>query len=121
MVDYYRRQLKGEGRPAAPRWLTIADQQNRPRIHLPDDVHRWEIALALGRSDLTVIPVLVEEARLPSAERLPQDLQRLCEQQARKYGDSQARRNADLAVLIKDIQSVGGVQRALAPSPKIGL
>lgn len=99
-----------------PRWLTIADEQNRPRIQLGDDVHRQEIALALSQSDLTVIPVLVDEARMPGAKQLPSDLQKLADQQARKIGDTQARRKADLAVLIKDIQSVGGIPpRVIAP------
>ena len=79
-----------------PRWLTITDEQNRPRIHLADDVHHQEIALALGRSDVTVIPVLVDEAPMPSVEQLPQDLRQLCDQQARKIGDTHARRQADL-------------------------
>src|SRR5215471_5286952 len=35
-----------------PRWLTITDDKNRPRIRLENDVHRQEIALALSRSDL---------------------------------------------------------------------
>ena len=61
-----------------PRWLTIADEQNRPRIHLADDVHRQEIAFALSRSDLTVIPVLVDEAPLPRAEQLPAGLAKRC-------------------------------------------
>jgi len=93
-----------------PRWLTIVDEQNRPRIQLTDDVHRQEIALALSQSGLTVIPVLVDEAQMPRAEQLPPELQKLTDQQARKIGDTQVRRKADLAVLVKDIQSVGGVQ-----------
>ena len=28
-----------------PHWLSTADDQNRPRIHLPDDVHHQEVAL----------------------------------------------------------------------------
>ena len=92
-----------------PRWLTITDDQNRPRINLADDVHRQEIALALGRSDLMVIPVLVDDAPMPRAEQLPPDLRQLTDQQARKIGDTQARRQADLAVLVKDIESVGGI------------
>ena len=60
-----------------PRWLTIADEQKRPRVNLPDDVHRQEIGLALGRSDLTVIPVLVDDAPMPRAEQLPADLRKL--------------------------------------------
>jgi hypothetical protein len=93
-----------------PRWLTITDEQNRPRVNLPEDVHRQEISLALGRSDLTVIPVLVDDAPMPRADQLPPDLRKLTEQQARKIGDTQARRKADLAVLVKDIESVGGIQ-----------
>ncbi len=100
-----------------PRWLTIADEQNRPRIELADDVHRQEIALALSRSDLTVIPVLVDEAVMPRANQLPPDLQKLPDHQARKIGDTQARRKADLAVLVKDIQSVGGIR----PRPNAGV
>jgi hypothetical protein len=98
-----------------PRWLTIADEQNRPRISLAEDVHHQEIALALSQSDLTVIPVLVDEAPMPRAEQLPPDLQKLCEQQACKIGDTQARRKADLEVLIKDIESVTGIQPRARP------
>lgn len=93
-----------------PHWLTITDGQGRPRIELDDDVHHQEIALALSRPELTVIPVLVDEAPMPRAERLPRDLQKLCEQQARKIGDTLARRKADLAVLVKDIQSIAGIE-----------
>jgi hypothetical protein len=99
-----------------PRWLTIADEHNRPRIHLADDVHHQEIAYALGRSDVTVIPVLVDEAAMPSAEQLPQDLRKLCDQQARKIGDTHARRQADLEVLVKDIVAVGGIALAARPN-----
>jgi hypothetical protein len=93
-----------------PRWLTIVDEQNQPRISLPDDVHHQEVALALSRSDVIVIPVLVDEAQMPCAELLPQDLRSLCDQQAYKIGDTQARRKADLEVLAKNIQAVGGVE-----------
>jgi TIR domain len=99
-----------------PHWLTITDEHNRPRIHLADDVHHQEIAYALGQSDVTVIPVLVDEAAMPSPEQLPQDLRTLCDQQARKIGDTHARRQADLEVLVKDIEAVGGVAVAVRPN-----
>jgi TIR domain-containing protein len=98
-----------------PRWLTIADDQNRPRIHLADDVHHQEIALALSRSDVTVIPVLVDEASMPGAKQLPEDLRKLSDQQARKVGDTEARRKADLEVLVKDIEAVGGISARARP------
>ncbi len=93
-----------------PRWLTTVDEQNRPRIGLPDDVHHQEVALALSRSDVMVIPVLVEDAPMPRTEQLPTDLHGLCDQQAYKIGDTQARRKADLEVLIQNIQTVGGLK-----------
>ena len=63
---------------------------------------------------------------MPSAEQLPQDLRTLCDQQARKIGDTHARRQADLEVLVKDIEAVGGIavaarpdtQHRLAPTPE---
>lgn len=93
-----------------PRWLTIVDGQNRPRIGLSDDVHHQEVALALSRPDVTVIPVLVDEAPMLRPDQLPTDLRRLCDQQAYKIGDTQARRKADMEVLIQNIQTVGGLK-----------
>ena len=89
-------------------WLTIADEQQRPRLSLPDDVHRQEIALALGHKGVTVIPVLVDEAAMPNAQQLPEDIRGLTDQQAYKVGDTKARRKADLEVLVKGIEAVGG-------------
>lgn len=101
-----------------PRWLTIADEQNRPRIQLADDVHHQEIAFVLSRSDVTVIPVLVDEAPMPRADQLPPDLRKLPDQQARSIGDTQARRKADLAVLVEDIRSVGGIEPRAQSAPQ---
>jgi hypothetical protein len=101
-----------------PRWLTVSDEQNRPRIQLTDDVHHQEVAFVLSRSDVTVIPVLVDEARMPRADQLPQDLRKLPDQQARSIGDTQARRKADLAVLVEDIRAVGGIQPRAHSTPK---
>lgn len=90
-------------------WLTVTDEQQRPRLSLPDDVHRQEIALALGHKGVTVIPVLVDDAPMPKAEQLPDDIQTLTDQQVYKIGDTKARRKADLEVLVKGIVTVGGL------------
>lgn len=97
-----------------PRWLTIVDEQNRPRLSLPEDVHHREIALALSHQGVTVIPVLVDDAAMPRVEQLPEDIRALADQQAYKIGDTQARRKADLEVLVKNIQTIGG----LTPRPE---
>lgn len=98
-----------------PRWLMIADDQGQPRIGLPDDVHHQEVSMALTQPGMTVIPVLVDEASMPRAELLPPDLHALCDQQAYKIGDTHARRRADLAVLVKAIQEVGGLTKVSQP------
>jgi hypothetical protein len=92
-----------------PRWLTIVDEQNRPRLTLPDDVHRQEIALALRHQGTTVIPILFDDAVMPKAEQLPDDIRGLAGQQAYKIGDVEARREADLDLLIKAIEPVSGL------------
>ena len=98
-----------------PRWLMIADDQGQPRIGLPDDVHHQEVSMALTQPGMTVIPVLVDEASMPRAELIPPDLHALCDQQAYKIGDTHARRRADLAVLVKAIQEVGGLTKVSQP------
>lgn len=90
-------------------WLTIEDEQQQPRISLPDDVHRQEIALALNHQGVIVIPVLVDEAEMPKANQIPDDIRRLTEQQAYELGDTKARRKADLEVLVKGIAAIGGL------------
>jgi len=61
--------------------------ENRPgsteewRIDDEKDVLRGEVVSALQRDDVTVIPVLVEGAQLPTAEELPDDLVALREYQ----------------------------------------
>jgi TIR domain len=93
-----------------PRWLTIADDKNRPRIQLADDGLRQEIAFVLSRTDVTVIPVLVHQTPIPRADQLPPDLRQLVDQQARSIRGTQAHHEADLAVLVEDIRSVGGIR-----------
>lgn len=53
-----------------------------PRIKDADDWVRREVSTMLRRSDVTVVPVLVEGAPLPSAKDLPPDLARLPRLQA---------------------------------------
>lgn len=90
-------------------WLTSVDDQQRPRLSLPDDVHRQEIALALHHRGVIVIPVLVDDAAMPKADQLPEDIRSLADQQAYKIGDTKARRQADLEVLVKGIETVAGL------------
>lgn len=64
-----------------PHWLSVADDQGRPRIRTRGDVVRAEVATAL-RLGLHVVPVLVDGTALPSAADLPADLHYLAARRA---------------------------------------
>lgn len=55
-------------------WLV--NKQGRRRLEDPEDIVRKEIATALERR-LRVVPVLIDDARMPSAQDLPSDLEAL--------------------------------------------
>jgi hypothetical protein len=54
-------------------WLTISDENGHPRLDNPEDFIRLEIETALKRK-IRVIPILVDEARIPRANELPPTL-----------------------------------------------
>ena len=56
-----------------PQWLTLSDENGRRRLDNPDDYVRLEIETALTRK-IRVIPILVDEARIPRANELPPSL-----------------------------------------------
>jgi formylglycine-generating enzyme required for sulfatase activity len=56
-----------------PDWLTCKDASGSPRLDNPDDFVRLEVATALKRS-VRVIPVLLDDARMPPSQLLPADL-----------------------------------------------
>lgn len=87
-------------------WLTITDGEGRRRIDLPQDVHKLEIVTALLSRGVTVIPILVDGAQMPRVEEVGPDLRPLLKCQARLLGDTEARIEADLQVLIRDILRV---------------
>lgn len=57
-------------------WLDTRDNDGNRRLDNPDDFVRIEIESALQRG-ITVIPVLVDNARMPNADELPSTLQDL--------------------------------------------
>jgi hypothetical protein len=67
-------------------WLTIADASGRRRIDDPADIHRMEIEAALDRGVL-LIPALVQDADIPTADDLPDPLDPLVRLQAVELSD----------------------------------
>lgn len=76
-------------------WLDIADPAGRRRLDDPTDLVRREVASALGRSDLLVIPVLVEGAQMPRPEQLPDELKSLTRRNAFELSDARWRFDVD--------------------------
>jgi hypothetical protein len=70
------------------RWASITDEDGNRRLDDPDDLVRREIARALERPDVEVIPVLVDGARMPAEHELPPGLAPLSRRQACELTDS---------------------------------
>jgi hypothetical protein len=71
-----------------PRWATIAGPDGAPRLQDPGDFVRLEIETALARPDVVVIPVLVEDAIMPSPAELPPSLKELARLNASRLSDT---------------------------------
>ncbi len=83
-------------------WATCTDEEGARRITDPDDFVHIEVATALARSDVRVIPVLVRGARMPKTQDLPEDLQSLARRQAFELRHD--RWNVDVQVLISALE-----------------
>lgn len=70
-----------------PTWASVAGPTG-PRIKEADDFVRIEVAAALARSDVRVIPVLVGGATLPRAQDLPAELRGLTMRQHVELSDT---------------------------------
>ena len=64
-----------------PAWLRSADASGQRRLDNPEDFVRLELVTALER-DIRIIPVLVEETKMPDADDLPEPLKRLTRRNA---------------------------------------
>jgi TIR domain len=59
-----------------PNWLDARDEHGNRRLDDPNDFVRIEVGAALQR-DIPVVPILLDGAKMPSADQLPSDLQEL--------------------------------------------
>jgi formylglycine-generating enzyme required for sulfatase activity len=65
-----------------PRWLSVHDASGNRRIDNPSDYVGIEIASALKRDNVHVIPVLVNGANMPGEQELPDTLKPLAKRNA---------------------------------------
>ncbi len=83
-------------------WLTLKDEQNRPRLGSAEDFVSVEVLAALKRQ-VEVVPVLVGGAKMPLQRELPESLQALSRHQALALSDTHFNRDVQdlIAVLEK--------------------
>jgi hypothetical protein len=87
------------------RWLSTTDARGRRRLDDESDYVRLEIATALRNpARATVIPVLVQGARMPAEEELPDDLRPLARRNALVAPDERWRPEVDR--LIERLEAV---------------
>ncbi|RXH56132.1 toll/interleukin-1 receptor domain-containing protein [Granulicella sibirica] len=85
-----------------PHWASITDAQGNHRLENDNDFVRLEIASALTRN-VPVIPVLVHEAKMPSADVLPENLKDFSYRNSVEL--THARWNSDVALLVEALRS----------------
>ena len=84
-------------------WASCTGQDGRRRLDDPKDWVRLEVAAALRR-DILVVPVLIDGARLPDSDSLPEELRPLCQRNACELSDP--RWSYDVGELVKDLENV---------------
>jgi tetratricopeptide (TPR) repeat protein len=97
-------------------WLNCADSAGRRRLDDPDDLVRLEVAGALG-IELAIIPVLVEKARIPVVEELPEPLADLVRHNTIELDE--VRWSSDVSRLIARLEALVGPPVA-EPLPRRG-
>ena len=115
-----------------PGWLDARDREGERRLDNPQDWVRLEIERALEREGVEVIPVLVDGAKLPPREELPESLLALRRRNAfelsdrrwdydvdqlGKHLDTLLRGTSALHVRPADLPTTATVAAAPAPTP----
>ena len=84
-----------------PSWLEIKDERGQRRLTRRDDWVRREIQHALT-NEITVIPILLSKAPIPSPNRLPNSIAALVDCQGFELRDNQW--DNDRAALLKELE-----------------
>ena len=86
------------------RWVNAENKDGGKRLFDENDFVRKEIISAMDQG-ITVIPVLVERAEMPTADQLSEALAKLCDQQFAKVRPSPDFKK-DVAKLIKELERI---------------
>jgi PQQ-dependent dehydrogenase (methanol/ethanol family) len=96
-------------------WLDTKDDDGRRRFDNPDDFVAIEIAAALARN-IRVIPVLVDGARMPKADKLPDSVKPLVRRNAVEIRNTQFGRDTE-ALANKVREALEGARLATGSWP----
>lgn len=72
-------------------WAEAPGPDGRPRLQDEGDFVRLEVGTAVQNPDVTVIPALVDKARMPKAEQLPDEMRALTRRNALELSDGRWR------------------------------
>jgi len=90
-------------------WMSVQGADGGRRIDEPRDWVRLEIGAALER-DILIVPVLVENARMPTEDELPDDLRPLAQRNAMDLSDRRWREDTENLLAI--------IGEVLTPEPE---
>jgi hypothetical protein len=100
-----------------PDWLTITDERGRPRLEDEQDFVRREIEAALARN-VKIIPVLVEDAVMPTRQDLPTSLAGLARRNALTVRHQTF--GSDVERLLRSIEDIDHTQTQAQQGPVTG-
>jgi len=104
-----------------PSWATTQDEHGRQRLSNLDDFVRLEVLTALRRG-IKIFPVLVNHARMPPRELLPEDLRGFADYQAIEVSDTRFHQDVDtLIAVLETAVSPAGVARRQRPTAAIAV
>ena len=98
-------------------WVDARDQAGARRLDEPYDFVRLEIAAALARPDVLVVPVLVEGASMPAAGELPENIRPLARRHAVSVRDETW--DTDVDRLVTVIESASAATAPARPDAPI--
>jgi hypothetical protein len=98
-------------------WLDMRDAQGRRRLDDPHDFARLEVESALAR-DVKVIPVLLQDAKMPEPEDLPESLAPLARRHAIELSDERWDYDVGRLIEVLDRTIGNGVPRPKPRAPE---
>ncbi len=86
------------------KWLTVTNEDGELRLNNENDFVHHEVATALADKEITVIPVLINDTRMPAESQLPPALKELASYQGVRISDD--RIATDVQYLLKDMGKI---------------